>query len=369
MTIEAFRADIPSSVLDDLRMRLARTRWPDATCDGWELGASPIFLRRACRYWQEAFDWRVSEARLNSLPQYRVPVDGTRLHVVHARSDRGDAVPLLLMNGWPSSIFEYLEIIPLLTAAGFHVIAPAHPGYGFSDRPDRRGLNARSIAGLYMKLLDTLGYERVLAHGSDIGAGILEQIRRRYPERLIGAHFTNVHWGYPRPEEPSPEEREYFAGIERWNMREGAYAMLQRTKPQTLAYGLNDSPAGLAGWILEKFHGWTEGDAEAVIGLDRLCANLTLYWVTETIGSSVRLYAETASDTEAGAPPLDKGPVPVGVIVFPADLLPAPRIWGERWLRLVHFTRAPSGGHFPALEVPHVLVADLEAFARLLTGR
>ena len=367
MNVEPFLADIFPEILEDLGLRLGRTRWPDALeGDGWALGTNTDFLRRACDHWRQGFDWHAAEARLNALPQYRAVVEGIGLHFVHARSDRAGAVPLLLMNGWPSSIFEYLEIIPRLQAAGFHVIAPAHPGYGFSDRPRERGISSRRIAGLYAKLVEALGYPQVIAHGSDIGAGILEQMRRRHPERLLGAHFSNVYWAYPRPADPSPEVEAYFAGIDSWAACEGAYAMLQRTKPQTLAYGLNDSPAGLAAWVLEKFHGWTDGDPEAVIGLDSLCANLTLYWATQTIGSSVRLYAESASDPDAHTPAPRRGEVPAGVIVFPRDILPAPRVWGERWLNLVHFTQAARGGHFPAWEAPDILADDLILFAATL---
>ena len=305
---------------------------------------------------------------MNLLPQFRAEVDGTGLHFVHARSERTDAVPLLLMNGWPSSILEYWEIIPKLTQAGFHVFAPTLPGFGFSDCPQRSGTNARRIATLFVTLLEDLGYARFIAHGSDIGAGVLEQIRRRFPERLTGAHFSNVHWAYPRPSDPSPEEQAYFANTDAWVASEGAYSALQRTKPQTLAYALNDSPVGLAAWILEKFHSWTDGDPEEVFGLDALCANLTLYWATQTIGSSVRLYAESARDKLASTPPPERGAVPTGVIRFPKDIMPAPRAWGERWLNLVHWTEAPHGGHFPAWEVPDILAHDLTNFRDVIAS-
>lgn len=366
MTPEPFRADVPQSVLDDLRARLARTRWPDALEGaGWRLGTEPSFLRRLCAHWGEGFDWRAQEARLNALPQFRAAVDGVGLHFVHARAAAPGAVPVLLMNGWPSSIFEYLDLIPRLVTAGLHVVAPALPGYGFSDRPTRPRTNATRIADLFARLMDGLGYGRFLVHGSDMGAGVAEQLRRRHPDRLIGVHFSNVYWGYPRPDDPSPQEAEYLDRVQGWTMAEGAYALVQGTKPQTLAYGLNDSPAGLAGWIVEKFQSWCDGDAEAVFGLDGLCANLTLYWATQTIGSSCRLYAEAFADRDAQAPP-ERGRVPVGVAVFPRDILPAPRAWGERWLNLVHWTEAPRGGHFPAWEQPDLLCADIRAFADAL---
>lgn len=363
MSVEPFRADTPQPILDDLGERLARTRWPDQLAGGaWRLGTDLGFLQRLCEHWRTRFDWRAQEVRLNALPQVRAVIDGVGLHVVHARSGVAGAVPLLLTNGWPSSVFEYVGIIPRLTAAGFDVVAPALPGYGFSDRPAESGMNLTRIAGLFAKLMGELGYDRFLAHGSDMGAGVVEAMRRDHAGRLIGVHFSNVYWRYPKPNDPSPEEQAYLGEIKRWTAAEGAYAMLQGTKPQTLAYALNDSPAGLGGWIVEKFAAWSDGDVEQVYGLDGLCANLTLYWATGTIGSSCRLYAETFADPVTQVPP-ERGSVPTGVIVFPRDILPAPRAWGERWLNLVHWTVAPRGGHFPAWETPDLLAADLRAFA------
>jgi pimeloyl-ACP methyl ester carboxylesterase len=363
MQVEPFTAQTPQSVLDDLRDRLGRTRWPDQV-EGqpWRWGTERGFLQRVCAHWGGSFDWRAAEARLNALPQFRVVIEGTGLHFVHVRSGQPDAVPLLLTNGWPSSIFEYLDLIPRLAAAGFDVVAPALPGYGYSDRPAAPGMNMTRIAALFAALMEGLGYTRFLAHGSDMGAGVLEQMRRRHADRLRGIHFSNVYWGYPRPDDPTPEEQAYLGRVQGWTFTEGAYAMLQGTKPQTLSYGLNDSPAGLSAWILEKFEAWTDGGAEAAIGLDGLCANLTLYWVTETIGSSVRLYAEAFADGAAQAPP-ERGQVPVGVTVSPKDILPAPRAWGERWLNVVYWSEAPRGGHFPAWEQPDLLARELRAFA------
>lgn len=358
-----FTIRIAEAMLNDLRERLGRTRWPDQLeGQDWRYGTELGFLKRLCEHWGERFDWRAAEARLNALPQSRVTVDGVGLHLVHARSDAAQAVPLLMTNGWPSSIFEYLDIIPRLTAAGFHVVAPALPGYGFSDRPTSPGMNSTRISDLFAGLMAELGYNRFLIHASDMGAGVAERLRGRHPDRLIGVHFSNVYWGYPKPDDPSSEEQAYLAEVQRWQFAEGAYAMVQGTKPQTLSYGLNDSPAGLAAWIVEKFRSWSDGEIEQVYGLDGLCANLTVYWVTQTIGSSVRLYAEAFADSEAQKPP-EKGEVPVGVIVFPKDILPAPRAWGERWLNLVQWTEAPRGGHFPAWEAPDLLATDLRAFS------
>ncbi|MGC7942179.1 mandelate racemase/muconate lactonizing enzyme family protein [Pandoraea pneumonica] len=229
--------------------------------------------------------------------------------------------------------------------------------------------NARmTVAELFTALMRELGYERFLAHGSDMGAQVVNAVRQYQPDRLLGAHFSNVYWGYPRPSDPTPEEQAFFGRAQGWQFVEGAYAMLHGTKPQTLSYGLNDSPVGLAAWIVEKFKSWSDGDLENVYGLDGLCANLTLYWVTQTLGSSIRLYAESFSDKKLKQPP-ERGAVPVGVIVFPKDILPAPRAWGERWYNIVHWTEASSGGHFGAWEVPELFVQDLRAFANQVFSR
>lgn len=366
--MQPFQVAISDDVLDDLRSRLRRTRWPDQVeGQNWRQGTELGFLRGLCNYWAEHFDWKDAEARLNALPQFRTVIDGVGLYLIHARSTAPNAVPLLLLNGWPSSIFEYLDAIPLLTKAGFHVVAPALPGYGFSDRPTQLGMNGPRIADLFTALMSELGYERFLAHGSDWGGLVVDRIRSRHPERLIGAHLSNVHSNYPHPESPTPDEQAFLGQAQFWNFAEGAYAMIQGTKPQTLSYGLNDSPAGLASWIVEKFRTWSDGDLEKAYGLDGLCANLTLYWATETIASSTRLYAEVFADPEMRVPP-KHNTVPVGVIVFPADILPAPRAWGERWFNIVHWTKASRGGHFGAWEAPELLVQDLRTFADLVVG-
>lgn len=208
MTVEPFSIAVPDAALDDLRDRLGRTRWPDQLAgQGWQLGAELGFVQRLCEHWRTRFDWRATEARLNALPQVRAIVDGVGLHAVHARSDVPGAVPLLIANGWPSSILEYLDLIPRLTAAGFHVVAPALPGYGFSDRPTAPGTNLTRIAGLFAELMGELGYDRFLMHGSDMGAGVAERMRVHHPGRLLGVHFSNVTWRYPKPDDPSPAEQ------------------------------------------------------------------------------------------------------------------------------------------------------------------
>lgn len=365
-SLQPFRSNISQEVLDDLRNRLANTRWPDQISgQDWQQGTDLSFLRKVCKYWATDFDWRDAENRLNALPQFRAVIEGTGIHLVHVRSKKPDAVPLLLTNGWPSSIFEYLEVIPKLTDAGFHVVAPALPGYGFSDRPKQLGMNGTRIAGLFAGLMAELGYQRFLAHGSDWGALVVNRLRQHHAERLLGIHLSNVHSSYPRPENLSPEEQAFLGQAQGWQFKEGAYAMIQGTKPQTLTYGLNDSPAGLAGWTVEKFSTWSDGDIEQAYGLDGICANLTLYWATETIGSSIQMYAEAFHDPEMQTVPR-RGNVPVGVIVFAKDRPRATRAWGERWFNIVHWTDAPRGGHFGAWEDPETFTKDLQDFAALI---
>jgi len=253
-----------------LKSRLRHTRFPDEVAEaGWEYGTSLPFLRRFVAYWAEEFDWRAAEARLNRFPHFTTEIDGETVHFIHARGKGSNPVPVLLANGWPSNFVELLPMIERLTSdvdgISYDVIIPSLPGYGFSSRPTRKGMNLTQAAHLWARLMDELGYSRFLASGSDLGGGVVLGLVRNYPERLIGAHYCNVYSGYPRPEQPTPEEAEYLKKVEYRTFTEGAYAMVQGTKPTTLAVGLNDSPAGLASWILEKFHSWGEtSDIESV---------------------------------------------------------------------------------------------------------
>lgn len=363
-----FTIAISDAELADLKARLAATRFPP-TLDGvgWDYGTEDNFLRRFVAYWGEQYDWRAAEARLNAFPQFIEDVDGETVHFVHARGRGENNVPILLTNGWPSNFVELLPLVPLLTepvdGVGFDVVIPSLPGYGFSGQPRRPGMNPSRIAPLWAELMTRLDYARFMISGSDLGAGVEMALVRRCPERLIGVHYINVYSGFPRPDTPTPEERAYFDAMDQEGFAEGAYAMIQGTKPATLAVGLNDSPAGLASWVLEKFHSWgdTGGDIANAFELDDLCTILSVYWFTQTIGSSVRLYKETFAD--AGL--LQKTPkhaVPHAVLLPRADR-PAPRAWGERNLwNIVRWTELPCGGHFPALEMPEALTHDIRAF-------
>lgn len=363
-----FTIAVPDADIVDLKTRLAATRFP-RTVDGagWDYGIEDGFLRRFVAYWANDYDWRIAEARLNDFPQFTEVIEAETIHFVHVKGQGDTNVPILLTNGWPSNFVELLPLVPLLTrpvdGLAFDVVIPSLPGYGFSGQPTKPGMNLTAVAPLWAELMTRLGYPKFLVSGSDMGAGAEMALVRDFPDRLIGAHYVNVYFGFERPQDPTPEEQAYFGTIDYWGYAEGAYAMIQGTKPTTLAVGLNDSPAGLAAWILEKFHKWgdTGGDVLNAFEFDDLCTILSVYWFTQTIGSSVRLYKEAFADTELPkkAPKHD---VPHAILLPPADT-PAPRAWGERNLwNIVRWTELSSGGHFPALEVPEAMAHDIRAF-------
>jgi pimeloyl-ACP methyl ester carboxylesterase len=366
--MQPFTISIPDADIADLRARLAAARLP-ATLEGvgWDYGIDAGFLSEFLGYWSNSFDWRAAEARLNAVPQFTDTVDGELVHFVHVHG-RGDTnVPLLLTNGWPSNFVELLPLVPLLTepvdGVAFDIVIPSLPGYGFSGQPRKPGMNLTRIAPLWAELMTRLNYPKFMVSGSDLGAGAEMALVRDFPERLIGAHYVNVYFGFPPPEDPTPEERAYFERINGWQYAEGAYAMIQGTKPATLAVGLNDSPAGLAAWILEKFNTWSDngGDIRNAFEFEDLATILSVYWFTGTIGSSVRLYKEAFADAELTVKP-PKHDVPHAILLPPADY-PAPRAWGERNLwNIVRWTELTSGGHFPALEVPEAMAHDIRAF-------
>jgi len=363
-----FTIAIDDADIDDLKARLLATRFP-ATIEGagWDYGTDDAFLRRFVDYWANQFDWREAETRLNAIAQFIEEIDGEAVHFVHVRG-RGDTnVPVLLTNGWPSNFVELLPLVPLLTepvdGLAFDVVIPSLPGYGFSSQPTRPGMNLTRIAPLWAELMTRLGYGRFLVSGSDMGAGAEMALVRDYPDRLIGAHYVNVYFGFPKPEDPSPEERDYFRRMDNWSFAEGAYAMIQGTRPATLAVALNDSPAGLASWILEKYRSWSDdgGDILNAFELEDLATILSVYWFTRTIGSSIRLYKEAFTDSELTRK-AQRHDVPHAILLPPADN-PAPRAWGERNLRnIVRWTELKQGGHFPALEVPDSMAHDIRAF-------
>jgi len=378
MSVKPFKVQVEQAILDDLRERLARTRWPDEIEDaGWDYGSNLAYLKELLGYWQNNFDWRAQEAAINRFKHFRSEIDGLNIHFIHERGKGDNPMPIMLMHGWPDSFYRMLKIIPMLTDPqnhggdtndAFDVIVPSAPGYGFSDRPSHRGMNAAKIASLFAKLMtEELGYERYAAHGGDMGQSVTRELSLTYPDRLRGIHLTDINYPYSikPPKDASKAEQQYLGAQMGWLMKEGAYSMIQASKPQTLAYGLNDSPAGLAAWLIEKFRAWSDcdGDVEKSFTKDELLTSLTIYWATQTINSSIRLYYEV-NQTPAEEPGFTK--VPTALALFPKDISTPPREWAERFYNLHRWTEMPRGGHFAAMEEPELLVEDIRAFFRPL---
>jgi microsomal epoxide hydrolase len=379
LTIEPFRVDIPESALDDLRERLRRTRLADQIEGaGWDYGTERGYLAELLAYWRDRYDWRRAEATLNSVDQFLTEIDGARVHFLHARSPEPDALPLVITHGWPGSVVEFLDIIGPLTdprAHGgdprdaFDVVCPSIPGYAFSGPTHDRGWGPGRVARAFAELMRELGYERYGAQGGDWGSMISTQIALHDPRHVVGVHLNMVIAFPPANLDPatlSDAERDSIAALEHYNSDENAYARVQGTRPQTIGYALDDSPAGLAAWIVEKFRAWTDcnGDVERCLSKDVILDNLMLYWLTGTAHSAGRLYFEVAHDRSTV---LDRPvEVPVGVAAFPKEVLRFPRSWAESRYHIVRWTDMPRGGHFAALEQPELLVDDVRAFFRMV---
>ncbi|MFD5813398.1 epoxide hydrolase family protein [Streptomyces sp. NPDC127038] len=373
-----FTARTDPAELDDLRSRLRATRWPDAPEDaGWSLGTDLGYLRELVSYWADGFDWPAREAELARLPRFRVRLGGLGIHFVHARAvaPAGPALPLVLSHGWPDSFWRYTKVIPLLTDPGAHggdpadafdVVVPDMPGYGHSERPAGRPLDSIAVAGLWAELMEVLGYGRFGAAGGDIGSHVSRYLALDHPDRVVAVH--RMDGGLPvftgDPADLTPEERSWMEGVAAWGATEGAYAAMHRTKPQTAAVGLHDSPAALAAWIVEKLRSWSDcdGDVERAFTKDEILTNVTLYWLTGTIGSSMRMYAANGA-----IPPSQlarRVEVPSGFSLFPGDLVRPPRAWLERTTNLAYLSEPPRGGHFAPFEEPEVYAEELRAFFR-----
>jgi len=382
MSATPFKISIPDAVLEDLRERLARTRWPDeAENSGWSMGTNCGYMRELADYWQREYDWRKHEAELNKLAQFKVDIDGVGIHFVHERGKGRHPTPLILTHGWPDSFYRFHKVIPMLTDPesyggkaedSFDVVVPSIPGFGFSDR---KSMPSSAVAGLWAKLMtDVLGYQRFAAAGGDIGSNVTKALARQHPELLTAIHLVDV--GYPSGQEDfstmTQAEREFAAFSQRWWFTEGAYNMLQSTKPQTLAYGLNDSPVGLASWIVSFVDSGAQDHQveEAFGGRDELLTNIMIYWATQTAGSAARFYLEEARATyahEGGPQPEGRSDVPASVALFPRGAQ-FPRDWAERTLNVQRFTKMPRGGHFAALEEPELFADDLRESFRWLRG-
>ena len=381
MAVRPFKVRVSASVLADLKRRLARTRWPDEIPgSGWDYGANLAYLKELIAYWREGFDWRAQERLLNSFPQFKADVDGRGIHFVQVKGRGPSPFPIIISHGWPGSFFEMYKVLgPLTDPAGhggdpadaFDVVVPSLPGYGFSDRPRERGMNLARMADLFAGLMtDVLGYSRFGAQGGDWGALITARLGSAYPERIAGIHLNMLPGlGSQIPEgEMTDEVREWRRQGEEWQLEEGGYNRLQRTRPQTLAYGLNDSPAGLAAWIVEKFRAWSDcdGEVERVYTKDELLTHVMIYWVTESINSSTRLYYEVAHTPAGGPPPGQRVEVPTGVAILPKGVARPPRHIAEAEYNIQRWTVMQAGGHFAAMERPAELAEEIRAFFRPL---
>ncbi|GCE29054.1 multidrug MFS transporter [Dictyobacter alpinus] len=380
MTKQPFTIHIPQTTLDDLRDRLSRTRWTDEIPGTeWEYGVNRSYLKELMDYWRSEFDWRAQEKMLNTFAHFRADIDGVDVHFIHEHGKGPDPIPLIITHGWPSSFTQMLKIIPLLTdperyggdpADAFDVIVPSLPGYGFSDRPVERGMTVSRIASLWTHLMtNELGYKHFMAQGGDIGGGVTQQLALAHADYVSGIHLTDVNYPYfsEKPQNLSEAEQRYVGASMAFLFQEGAYAMIQATKPQTLAYGLNDSPVGLAAWIIEKFRAWSDcdGDIERKFSKDELLTNLTLYWATETINSANRIYYEEMHNPTPQTYD-EHSDVPTAVAIFAKDITPAPREWAERTFNVQRWTQMSRGGHFAAMEEPELLVEDIRASFRPL---
>jgi epoxide hydrolase len=381
--VTPFRIEIPEADLNDLRQRLERTRWPEAeTVSDWSQGVPQAYLKELCHYWADTYDWRATEARLNGLPQFRTEIDGLGIHFIHVRSPHPDAMPLVVTHGWPGSIVEFLKVIGPLsdpTAYGgdptdaFHVVCPSLPGYGFSDKPARPGWNVERIAGAWTRLMARLGYQRYGAQGGDWGTSITTSIGQQDPAHVTGIH-VNPPIAAPDPttfNDLTGTERAALDSMENAQEWESGYSAQQSTRPQTLGYGLVDSPAGLCAWIIEKFWSWTdnEGHLENVLTRDQLLDSVMLYWLPGTGASAARLYWESFKQvsewfTRSTA---DTVTVPTGCSIFPKEIPRPSRRWAaKRYTDIRYWNELEKGGHFAAFEQPELFVNEVRSFFRLV---
>jgi pimeloyl-ACP methyl ester carboxylesterase len=387
-----FTIQVPDAVLTDLNARLARARWPDEIEDaGWRYGANVAYMKELVAYWRDRYDWRAQERRLNRFEHFKTNIDGLDIHFIHRRSKLPDAVPIVIVHGWPGSFVEFDKVIEPLTDPvrfggrpedAFDVIVPSLPGYGFSDKPRQPGYDPRTMAAMFVKLMARLGYTRYIAQGGDWGGPITAAMAIIDSPHVIGLHSNQCSAGRPASvvdpfagipafEIAKMREREAF-----WTEEQRGYSIVQSTRPQTLGFALNDSPVGLAAWIIDKFRAWSDvgGNVESKFTRDELLTNVMVYWVTETPTSAGRLYFELRNKVGWGYSPSGfpdstsnaRIEAPTGCLVSPKEIQYTPRKWLEARYNLKHFTLAPRGGHFAAMEEPDLFVDDLRAFRRAI---
>ncbi|MFG1965600.1 epoxide hydrolase family protein [Nonomuraea sp. NPDC049028] len=361
--MEKFVIDIPQAALTDLAERLRRTRWPDALEGvGWSYGVPLPAVRELAEYWLDGYSWRAHEARLNALPQYTTVIDGQRVHFAHLRSPREDALPLLLTHGWPSTFADFARVAEPLNR-DFHLVIPSIPGFAFSGPTAETGWGVRRVAAAWAELMSRLGYPRYGTQGGDFGSLISPEVARLDPDRVVGVHLNALTTLVNDDQAGlSAAEVERAKGVERWHRHYSGYAMIQGTRPQTLAYGLADSPTGQLAWNLDAYASW--GQDIGGLSRDDILTNVTIYWLTDTAGSSARLYREGASAWE---PPAEPGRTPTAVAVFPGDS--SVRRYAEVAHNVVRWSEFPDGGHYAALQAPTLLAEDIRAFFMALSPR
>lgn len=373
--IKPFSVNVPQQVLDDLKLRLSLTRWPDEIMkSNWDYGADLSYMKELISYWKDTFDWRKVENEINAYPNFIADIEGHQVHFMHIKGKGKQSVPLIITHGWPGSFLEMMKLIPLLTENpdySFDLVIPSVPGFGFSSKAVDPGCNSEFVADLWHQLMTALGYKHYGAQGGDIGAGVSSWLSLKYPSNVIGLHLNYISGSYKpylqEDEQLTDEVVAFQKTSAEWSAKEGAYVHMHITKPLTAAYGLNDSPAGLCAWIIEKFKGWSDnkGHIENAFTKDELLANVTLYWITQTIHSSMRIYNENSKK------PLTFGKndfikVPVGFVKFPKELPTPPRAYVEKSFNIRHWTSMPAGGHFAASEQPVLLADDiLDFFSKL----
>jgi pimeloyl-ACP methyl ester carboxylesterase len=370
--IRPFTASITDEILKNLKQRIQNTRWPDHLIDsGWQYGADPGYMKELAKYWVEKYNWHDTENEINALPSFLFDTENYSIHFIHIRGKGKKSIPLIITHGWPGSFLEMIKIIPLLTTDtefSFDVVIPSIPGYGFSSKPTQPGCNFWQIGELWHQLMTDLGYEKYMVQGGDMGAGIGTALGLKHPESVLGLHLNYIPGSYSpylsEEDKLSEEEREFLSSAQEWFRKEGSYGHQHRTKPLTLAYGLNDSPVGLCAWIVEKFMTWSDcnGKIESIFTKDELLSNITLYWVTETIHSSIRLYYEN-SKVPLQFSKNDFVHVPVGIARFQKEEPFPPRKYIERGYNVQHWSDFDKGGHFAAMEQPEKLADDIRAFA------
>ncbi len=383
--IQPFRIEVSAEVLSDVQRRLQATRWTSQIEDtGWAAGTDVNYLKELVGYWQNGFDWRRQESALNQFAHFKTQIDGLAIHFIHERGKGPAPFPLILTHGYPDSFFRFVKLIPMLTDPlsyngraedAFDVVVPDLPGYGFSGKPAKHG-SIFEVHNLWSRLMTAkLGYRKFGAHGGDWGSTVTEQLARSHAGSVAAIHLTDVPFGHllqKKPDDASPAERKFFEHNDRWLPKEGAYATIQSSKPQSLAHALNDSPAGLAGWIVEKFRAWSDcaGNVETRFSKDELLTQIMIYWATDTIGTSFLPYYDFANAgtfkwIEEGVKNwVGSAKVPAAFALFPKDISQPPREWAQRFFNVQRWTEMPRGGHFAALEEPAKLAEDMRAWFR-----